>query len=68
MLFAALVFERNIDNKKCFLILAVLFSAVITVAAESGYKRGDADGGGLDIIDAIKIQRYLGRQAGILGN
>ena len=31
----------------------------ISVIAESGYNRDDADGDGLDITDATKIQRYL---------
>lgn len=49
--------------KKCFcvlLIIAVLYSAVIPIAAESGYKRGDADGdGNVTILDATVIQRKL---------
>lgn len=38
----------------------MMFSAVITVTAESGYKRGDADSdGNVTIIDATVIQRKL---------
>lgn len=38
----------------------MMFSAVITVTAESGYKRGDADDDGeITITDATVIQRKL---------
>ena len=39
--------------------LMIAVSMILPVSAASSYLRGDADGDGLNIIDATNIQRYL---------